>query len=105
MKRVVEKHANAFLTSAKAKGAGKLNFVFQIVLGDLFLKQLNYLPRAFDMAGTSDTNGDFHDSVISFLVLQSSSQSSHVAFRIIYSNYTKFADVCQAKKSGIMQKC
>lgn len=49
MKRVVEKHANAFLTSAKAKGAGKLDLVFQIVLGNLFLKQLNYLPRAFDM--------------------------------------------------------
>ena len=44
MELVVEKHANAFLTSAETKSAGKLDLVFQIMFGDLFLEQLNYLP-------------------------------------------------------------
>lgn len=44
MELVVEKHANAFLTSAETKSAGKLDLVFQIMFGDFFLEQLNYLP-------------------------------------------------------------
>ena len=83
MKRVVEKHADAFLASAEAKGAGKLDLVFQIVLGNLFLKQLNYLPRALDMAGTSDTNSDFHGSVIPFLCCNVLHKAVTLLFHII----------------------
>ncbi len=52
--------ANAFLTLFHAEGTGKRDFISKSMLRDAFLQVFHNLPGTFEMAGGSDTNGDFH---------------------------------------------
>ena len=55
----VDSGADTLLTSAHAEGAGQLDLVAQIVLGDELLQLFNNLARTLDVARGADTNGDF----------------------------------------------
>ncbi len=65
VKFIVNGHAYTFLTSSHAECAGKLYLIFEIIIGYQLLKFAYDRLRAFQMAGASYTNGNFH-SMISF---------------------------------------
>jgi hypothetical protein len=57
---VFNAYANALLALPQAKRAAKLDFILQAIFLDQAIERFHDLARAFDMARTTDTNGDFH---------------------------------------------
>ena len=49
------------ITLADAKTTGKCNFVFQMMIRDGVLKKFHDLGGAFQMAGTTNTNCNYHN--------------------------------------------
>ena len=60
MNSVVYHNAYALLTLAETERSAKLYLIVELVLFDQRLDLLNYLTRAFDMAGASYTYCNLH---------------------------------------------
>ena len=63
IKLVVHGNAHALLALSHTKRAAKLNLLTKVVLCNKILKSLNYLTRALDVAGGSDTNCNFKHNI------------------------------------------
>ena len=57
---LVDGHAYALLALADAEGAAHLNLITEVILSDESLKALYNESGTFDVAGTADTNNNFH---------------------------------------------
>ena len=66
MEIVVYRNADTLLTFAHAKGSAKLYLITEPVGRDQILKLFNHLTGAFDVAGASDANCNFHFRYLPF---------------------------------------
>ena len=64
---IIDSDAYSLLTLTHTKSTRKFYFIAEIIFADKILKLLNDLARTFDVAGTSDTNRDFHADVLPLL--------------------------------------
>jgi hypothetical protein len=64
MEGVVDRNAYALLALTHAEGATQLYLLTEIVLGNQILELLDYLARALDVAGATDTNRNFQHNIL-----------------------------------------